>query len=657
MSLRHLPGRLSPFLFFVTVVWAGLARGATYYIDFGSGDDARLGTSRELSWKHAPGDRQAAGKAASTKLVAGDIVQFRGGIIYRGGLVVASGAAGQPIIYRGTGWGEGRAIVDGSEPVTGWRNCGSAAEAYGNPKFANLWYAEVEAASAFLLNLHEVNPKSGEDEFLWISQDPNPKDPFFHDRKDSFYTVARTDLTTNTIVSSQAFTSSDPNYYKSAFLLFWGNPNWTKRYAILNYQPADKKITFSDVGAAALYPDKRDQAFAIYNSPNAIDQPGEYFVSEPNASGKRRILVWPRSAGKLDERMSRSVRYRGFDLGKQSHVQIEGFEIRKFAGEDDAGGCGIATASRGVGPKSDYLLRNNKITHNMSGGKGYGGIFLDDVKDAIIEDNEVLWVKDHRAIFVTKGENVIIRHNRVAYTGRTAVVMYDCKKSQIINNQISHILATHANAITAYIACENILIAGNVVTDSTSPLTFQDSGPIYVFNNVMDGGGKYKNVNEWPNTHRGPWATGDIVILNNTFVHAEASVSLSLGGDPAKKYVVINNILDGLATKESKGSSVLRENNLYLALNTFQSPKYNWTLGPGESVAANALSVFVNPIAFDFRLTPDGPAIGKGVDVSKYYPKAVFPDVNFDALAGVTKSMNIGATPPAETTGAKEPTR
>lgn len=77
-------------------------------------------------------------------------------------------------------------------------------------------------------------------------------------------------------------------------------------------------------------------------------------------------------------------------LGKQSHIHIEGFEIRKFAGADDQGGCGLATATQGVGCKGGYVIKNNRISNNMSGGRGYGGVFLDDTVDAVIEDNEIL---------------------------------------------------------------------------------------------------------------------------------------------------------------------------------------------------------------------------------------------------------------------------
>lgn len=643
---------LIPVIFLALVFGAsGPSRvvAAEYFVDYGSGSDAHSGKSEAEAWKHAPGDSQAEGRVASVVLEPGDVVQFRGGVIYRGRIKIpASGNAEKRIIYRGTGWGEGRAILDGSEIVTGWKKCESAFQAGGNRNFKDLYTTEVTADSPFLLNLHETNPSTKEDEFLWISQDPNPADPFFHDRRDSFYPVTKDNLTTTSITDPGVFTYEDADHYQGASVLLWVNPNFTRRFGIQSYDPATRRVTFEDIGKSAIYPDGRDQYFAIHNSPHVIDKPGEYSVGEPDASGNRRIVLWPFSPEDLDMRISRSVRSHGFDLGKESHIHIEGFEIRKFAGAKARGGCGIATATRGVGTKGGYLLKNNRIHHNMSGGRGLGGIYLDDTVDAIVEDNEVLWNKDHRAIFVTNGESIIIQNNHIEYAGRTALAMYGGKRSRILNNRISNILGTHANAMTFYIASENLLVAGNVITNSTTPITFQDSGPLYFFNNITDGGGKYKNVNEWPNTKRGPWATGQIVFANNTFVNADAHSSLNLGKDPDKAYVVINNILDGLGMYQSKntGVKITHTHNIYTARNNFQSAKYGWELGVGELESGDLASLFVNPEKLDLQPAANSPALKSGTNISRYLPKEIFPDLNFDSVLGITKPANIGANGP-----------
>jgi len=626
------------------------ASAATYYVDYAAGSDSQSGLEQGKAWKHSPGDPQAKGVAAAAELNPGDVVQFRAGVVYRGNVVVpASGSEKQPIVFRGRGWGEGRAILDGSEPIKGWRQCTSADEALGNPNFAKLFYVEIETPSPFALNLHEQAP-GGEDEFLWMSQEPNPADPFFHDRTDSFHPVSRENLTTSTIVAPGVFTSEDPHFYEGASVLVWMSPNWTRRFEIEAYDPASRQITFAPFPESGLYTDKRDQFFAIYNAPSAIDQPGEYAVGKADASGKRRLLLWPRSSADLDGRISFSVRKQGFLLGAASHITVEGFDIKKFGGETDRDGSGIASFSSGGAPGESYIIRDNRISHIFSGERGYGGIYLEKTNGALIENNEIDWTNSHRSIFVIGSENIIIRNNTMSYAGRTSVVMYTCKRSQIINNRISHVFGTHANALTLYLACENILVAGNHITSATTPITFQDSGPLYFFNNVLDGGGKYKNVSEWPNTKRGPWTVGRIVFLNNTIVNAEKHCALNLGVDPAKTYIVINNILDGLALKAGKDSttSVTHSHNIFTGLANSQDSRFGWAMGEGESVVDDLTGLFVNPEAGDYRLKPGGPAIGAGLPVSQYYPTDVFPEVDFPAISGATMPMNIGATLPAK---------
>ncbi|MEK7412414.1 MAG: hypothetical protein AAB263_03730, partial [Planctomycetota bacterium] len=144
---------------------------AVYYVDFAQGDDARTGLTAEQAWKHAPGDAAATLAPSTVVLVGGDTVQFKAGVVYRGSIrVPASGTATARIIYKGTGWGDGRAILDGSDPVTGWKRCASPEEAYGSPRFSEIFTAMVAADSPFRINLHEFNPAMQADEFLWQAQ-------------------------------------------------------------------------------------------------------------------------------------------------------------------------------------------------------------------------------------------------------------------------------------------------------------------------------------------------------------------------------------------------------------------------------------------------------------------------------------------------------
>src|ERR1035437_10267898 len=107
--------RMTLWIFLVMLVLGQKAWCATYYVDFDKGDDAQKGTSEPAAWKHAPGDPSATGAAHALTLAAGDVVLFKGGVTYRGSIAIpASGEPGHPITYKGDGWGQDKAIIDGA---------------------------------------------------------------------------------------------------------------------------------------------------------------------------------------------------------------------------------------------------------------------------------------------------------------------------------------------------------------------------------------------------------------------------------------------------------------------------------------------------------------------------------------------------------------
>ncbi len=92
-------------------------RTPTYFVDFSGGSDASDGKSQGTAFKHAPGDTNATGNAASVTLAPGDVVLLKGGLEYDGTITLTtSGTAQAPIVLEGgaqQGWGSGTAIVDG----------------------------------------------------------------------------------------------------------------------------------------------------------------------------------------------------------------------------------------------------------------------------------------------------------------------------------------------------------------------------------------------------------------------------------------------------------------------------------------------------------------------------------------------------------------
>jgi len=96
-----------------------------FYVDFVGGNDSNNGTSDSTPWQHAPGDSDGSWHDSQCTLQAGDVVIFKGGVQYDGGIEVDWSGSGvedaNRIIYDGdsgtyaTRWGAGsdRAIIDG----------------------------------------------------------------------------------------------------------------------------------------------------------------------------------------------------------------------------------------------------------------------------------------------------------------------------------------------------------------------------------------------------------------------------------------------------------------------------------------------------------------------------------------------------------------
>lgn len=98
---------------------------ATYFVDFVGGDDTNNGTSSDTPWKHAPEDVNATDVADGTTLDDGDIVVFKGGVIYQGTVIhTQDGASGNVITFisgdvHSSPWGTGDAIIDGGTTTRG----------------------------------------------------------------------------------------------------------------------------------------------------------------------------------------------------------------------------------------------------------------------------------------------------------------------------------------------------------------------------------------------------------------------------------------------------------------------------------------------------------------------------------------------------------
>ncbi len=136
-------------------------QGELRYIDYESGNDHNDG-SKASPWKHHPWDPGATGKARSGK--AGTFV-FKGGVTYRGTLVVPKG--GSTYLARDPSWGEGEARFYTSEAVTDWSRGAHAKMPDGD----KVWKAKLD----FLPRCAWAVDKSGAITRLNLARAPNWK--------------------------------------------------------------------------------------------------------------------------------------------------------------------------------------------------------------------------------------------------------------------------------------------------------------------------------------------------------------------------------------------------------------------------------------------------------------------------------------------------
>ena len=226
-------------------------QATVYYIDYEAGNDSNPGTTTGTPWKHCPGDANATGTARSVTLAPGDTVNFKGGVRYEGAIAVtASGTAGSPITFQGqpSGWGAGRAIVDGSVAMTNaWTRCTSADEVGGNPNYANIWFANTAYAGQTFWHTIIVS-----NTILPFAQDFTPERPIFWDAVHNGYTntawtniTASGNITTTTLRDSGYFTSPDPDYFANSWIAVWVEGNWIAYSEITGFNPSTDTISYN----------------------------------------------------------------------------------------------------------------------------------------------------------------------------------------------------------------------------------------------------------------------------------------------------------------------------------------------------------------------------------------------------------------------------
>ncbi len=699
----------------------------TYYVDFEGGDDGASGTSPGQAFRHAPGDPQAGGAVAEVELQPGDTVIFRGGVVYRGRLVVSqSGEPGRLITIDGNTdgtFGEGRAILDGSEPITGWRRCTSPEDAGGNPDWDGIFYADIPGP----VDWRNINLTAA-DRRMPVAQDPKPSDPFFQNRTVDFYSVDRRvassfpgriffeegsrgnrqtpligllagsptvvepieggafsveldESVTITAVGLQSMpqvhvrefevlgdgerllraelppddsslqrfdlpepvtvrkltyrllstqdgvtqrwtrlrraaaftpdgenvlgqpihmiiededvlTATDPHAYDGMTVGFHGGNNVVIYREVEKFDPGTHRLYIGFYGGR-LYPQTR---YALFNSARLIERPGEFSVTPLDGGDAWRVHLRPdRLEDGLPEGVGYAAQTQGIMLRDASHVVVRGLTVRRQGG-DRASGI-MVHGGDGV------RIEDCEVT--LVGGIGIQSL---GAVELVVENCDVHHCSG-RGIFHRNGRGISTLDCHLRRNGSTGLGHYNIDGGVCGGNVLYGHLGTHANGLTFYLGCRDMVIERNEVWGGNNSLTIQEAENIVIRNNILDGGGRSVPVGIWTAT---PFR--NVRFLNNTIVNApedsnwEAGVFSNNRGP--EDLVFRNNIIDGL----SGNLPALYEHNLYTRWGPNQQDR---ELAEGERYEPDLERIFVDPANRDFRLRPDSPAVGAGLELEE----------------------------------------
>ncbi len=590
------------------------AAAGTYYVDFDAGSDSASGTSATTAWKHAPGDAAATGAPHAVQLAPGDTVQFKGGVSYHGSITIpASGSDGKPIVYEGSGWGSGQAIISGLDAYAL-----TFADAGGGLAAATLPFAIAAGALVYIDGTKQYPA-------AYPALGSNGTKPHHIDDATVSFPVRAMGATAPTIADgalAKVLRGLDPTTLPDLYIRVYESGNWNHQGKIASFNASTGVVTLDDPTYRRPDPATIPTGYwHLFNSRAFIASFGQYAFEDGGktlvariAPGVHTVELSARSSGILA-------------LGK-SYLTIDGFEVRGLAGgAKDYWTTGIKT------DQGSYLTVTNNYLHDIDNEAGtYAGIQVaNGPSHAVVSGNIVGPVIGH-GMNVHAATDSTIEDNHVFSSTNSAMALNNLQHSLVRRNRVDDITqapGAHADAMEIYdIASDpaqgwldtefsnNQVSSGAVmVAGSTIRSTATLSPALRFFNNVF-GGGLYFTGRAID----GVTVSGNIILTGTAYQYTPAN------GDTIN-VTVSNNIIDGALFAGSGGGTMRAPATWTVTNNTFienASPTTGYFgLAPAENVYNNALRSVVSaalaapgvlPASVCAVLRPDGTAAKIGID-------------------------------------------
>ncbi len=303
------------------------------YIDYENGDDSRAGTSTATAWKHHPWDAKATGKAAAEK--GAHTYVFKGGVAYRGMLEVKeSGTAGAPIrLTRDPSWGDGPAILSGSEELAGWSKLSDADGAkLGLPAESSgkVWAAPFSAATPRALWMSQG---AGERKRMTLARWPNWKIEHPYNHFTQWFRVEEIEkgFPTTKIRAPKVLKGLAPDALQGA-TIWIDMPVSSAEFSIMGPVPSSTTGFNPQTGSLNVelnHPVRlptKNSPFFLENKASFLDEAGEWFFDN---AGKRILVRLPADADPKGFRIEAAARDVTLNIVGQKWIEIAGLT---FAG-------------------------------------------------------------------------------------------------------------------------------------------------------------------------------------------------------------------------------------------------------------------------------------------------------------------------------------
>jgi len=614
--------KLLTILFWSTVLVAQV-KAATYYVDFDGGNNASAGTSTGTAWKHSPFDANATGNPASTTPAAGDTIQFKAGVRYKGQLIInSSGTAGNPITYKGTGWGTGKAIMDGSVlHSNAWTQCTSSGQVYGNANYASIWFSTTT-----FTNQTSLNTVIQSNTALPFAQITTPERPVWFDVVTNWNTEAIGNVGQSSFTDTSLFTQTDVDFWRGAHLAIHKSPNSVSIKLIAGLDPTTDTITNAAHSNTSFYD---PTPFEILGHPLHISYPGEYAVIT------NRMWYWPTNASDPNNlQIYVAQQTNAIAISGESYITIDGFEFTGYFGPIDLSEQGVAVVQTGSGQYKGLNVLNCDIS-NIRSMTQAGTVNLQNASDVVVMGNSFTDCLRSRGGIYT-GSNVVYASNSLVRMGGTAVFFSGVTGGLISSNRLDGIKGTHGNGLSVYSYSSDVTIERNHLTVCGSPITYEYSSNLTFRNNFVDC--KYGQVDQ------GGGVYGPIYWLNNTLVNSDRNASsaqnhFSLNVRPAingSSAHIYGNILDGIG---GWGNYPLEQSNVYRGFNIWLGTNSGYSgirMTNGETMNTNYTQIFVSHVGDDYRPLLSGTAYNMVTNLSSY-------GYTDDIVGYVRPRWNVGA--------------